>query len=68
MDVLLNFPAMLASSSTALQATLFMGRVKLTNTLDNPEIQDGRSYLKTLWASGKFVHKAGCLYYQSVRY
>lgn len=60
--------AMLSSSSTALQTPFFMGRVKLTNALGNPEMRDRRSYLKTLWASVKAVHEAGCLYYQSVHY
>lgn len=67
--VLFEVPiAMLSSSSTALQTAFFMGTVKLSNALGNPEIQNGRSYLKTRWASGKVVHKAGCLYYQSVHY
>lgn len=67
--VLFEVPiAMLSSSSTALQTAFFKVKVKLSNTLGNPEIQDGRSCLKTLWASGKVVHKAGCLYYQSVHY
>lgn len=64
--VLFEVPvAMLSSSSTALQTAFFMGRVKLASGLGNPEIQNGRSYLKTLWSGGKVVHTTGCLYYHN---
>lgn len=59
--------AMPSHFSTTLQTNFIAGRMKQINlTLGNPEIQ--KVLLKDRLGNGKIVHKASCLYYQSVRY